>query len=745
MYHTSDEFQDKIKQPSRSLTAKVDIRGNEYGDANVVEMVLDETVNPGDSFTLGAAPSAKLDLTVIDVDDVIFEGAAVKPYVGLEGEGALSFDGVGDYVEVDNSPFINLTLNFTLECWVSTSKDGYLMFKGTSSSDRQYAIYNYPSANSISFYHNREGASGYVRIDWLGEQLTDNKWTHIAITVNVDRAELFKNGISLGERTMTGKIVTTEGNLFIGKRPGGGLLTGNIFDVRIWNTVRTAKEIVDNMNTKLTGNEPGLVGYWPLNEGSGTIAHDLSGNGNHGEIHGATWVDPTEYVPLGIFTVDSLTKAKNKTRLTCFDNMVKLEKPYFSELTYPAKLSAVAQEIADKAGVTLATTLPDTRVPELDGYTLREAIGFVASFMGGFARFNRDGALEIASYTATDTAIIPDNYVTFETGEKPFSIGRLTCYVGPGEENEEGEGGEGNGGEGGDREPIILTAGDTGNEISFENPLMTQDQLDTIYASLSQLSYMPYKLRWQGNPALMAGDIITITDTENNTFETLIMDQQLRYTGGLTATAEAKGKTEQAQEFQTAGPVTRKMERYTTDLANVKVLLADKANVGDLSAVDAKIENLVVDTAQIADGAITNAKIKNAEITGAKIKSGEIDTAHIKTGAITTALIEEGAIETAQIADGSITDAKIVGLTANKITAGKIDAAEIEVVNLKAANITVGTINGEQISDGAIGPGHIVTGAITNAKIAPGAITGDKIQAGSIKEAAMNWTMHLLF
>lgn len=531
MHQTSNEFKDKIKQPSRSLTAKVDIRGNEYGDENIVEMVLDETVNPADSFSLGAAPSAKLDLTVIDVDDVVFEGATVRPEVGLE----------------------------------------------------------------------------------------------------------------LSDKTV-------------------------------------------------------------------------------------------EYVPLGTFTVDSLTKIKNKTRLTCFDNMVKLEKPYFSELTYPAKLSAVAQEIADKAGVTLATTLPDTRVKELDGYTLREAIGFVASFMGGFARFNRDGHLEIASYAATGTAIVPDNFVTCETGEKAFSIGRLTCYVGPGEEDE-----------GGESEPIILTAGDTGNEISFENPLMTQDQLDAIYASLSQLSYMPYTLRWQGNPALMAGDIVTITDTESNTYQTLIMDQQLRYTGGLTATAEAKGKTEQAQEFQTAGPVTRRMERYTTDLANVKVLLADKANIGDLSAVDAKIENLVVDTAQIADGAITNAKIKNADITGAKIKSGEIDTAHIKTGAITTALIDTGAIETAQIADGSITDAKIVGLTANKITAGKIDAADIEVVNLKAANITVGTINGEQISDGAIGSGHITEGAITNAKIAPGAITGDKIQAGSIKEAAMNWATHLLF
>jgi chitodextrinase len=33
----------------------------------------------------------------------------------------------------------------------------------------------------------------------------------------------------------------------------------------------------------------GLVGYWNFDEGSGTVAHDTSGNGNDGTITGATW------------------------------------------------------------------------------------------------------------------------------------------------------------------------------------------------------------------------------------------------------------------------------------------------------------------------------------------------------------------------------------------------------------------------------------------------------------------------
>ena len=43
-------------------------------------------------------------------------------------------------------------------------------------------------------------------------------------------------------------------------------------------------------------NPQGLVGYWPLNEGSGTIAYDQSGNGNNG-----TWSGSTPYYTTGKF------------------------------------------------------------------------------------------------------------------------------------------------------------------------------------------------------------------------------------------------------------------------------------------------------------------------------------------------------------------------------------------------------------------------------------------------------------
>ena len=55
-------------------------------------------------------------------------------------------------------------------------------------------------------------------------------------------------------------------------------------------------------------NPQGLVGYWPLNEGSGTIAYDQSGNGNNG-----TWSGSTPYYTTGKFglSAGNFTRSNN--------------------------------------------------------------------------------------------------------------------------------------------------------------------------------------------------------------------------------------------------------------------------------------------------------------------------------------------------------------------------------------------------------------------------------------------------
>ena len=57
-----------------------------------------------------------------------------------------------------------------------------------------------------------------------------------------------------------------------------------------WNDINDSRRpfVVEFERTAPT---PTLIGYWNLNEGSGNIAHDSSGNGNDGTISEAAWVD----------------------------------------------------------------------------------------------------------------------------------------------------------------------------------------------------------------------------------------------------------------------------------------------------------------------------------------------------------------------------------------------------------------------------------------------------------------------
>ena len=64
--------------------------------------------------------------------------------------------------------------------------------------------------------------------------------------------------------------------------------TGQMDDLRIWDDTCSQTEIQANMY-ELNGDEDGLVGYWKLDEGTGTIAEDSTSNNNDGTIYGADW------------------------------------------------------------------------------------------------------------------------------------------------------------------------------------------------------------------------------------------------------------------------------------------------------------------------------------------------------------------------------------------------------------------------------------------------------------------------
>jgi hypothetical protein len=62
----------------------------------------------------------------------------------------------------------------------------------------------------------------------------------------------------------------------------GGVFSGQLDEVRVWNTALPMQQIRDDMNRPLTGNEPGLVNLWNFESVTNGIIKDRASGGHDG-------------------------------------------------------------------------------------------------------------------------------------------------------------------------------------------------------------------------------------------------------------------------------------------------------------------------------------------------------------------------------------------------------------------------------------------------------------------------------
>jgi len=217
------------------------------------------------------------------------------PEVSENGSGyALNFDFVDDYVDCGNNASTNITGSITLEAWVRSDDyntqsiikkngtgTGYELSLSTTNSTN-------PSASRKFFF--RLNSNDTYRINSTTSYPIDGTWMHVAATYNQSTGEmkLFVNGVQEGP-TLTGpaSIGLNGNNLVIGTdalTPRSRFFDGDIDEVRLWNVARTAEQIREGMSKKLNGNEPGLAGYWNMDEATGAVVYDKTLNSNNGAM-----------------------------------------------------------------------------------------------------------------------------------------------------------------------------------------------------------------------------------------------------------------------------------------------------------------------------------------------------------------------------------------------------------------------------------------------------------------------------
>ena len=188
-------------------------------------------------------------------------------------------DGVG-YLHVDPVPSLDLRDQITLGAWVYLVKDcGTIIGKWNQDPGTwSYALHGV-GPNCGFRLRWADGTQSNLR----GFPIPYLQWVHYAATYDGVSMRAYVNGELVAERAVAGKrIASTSNPVWIGSSGYKGTMPGMIDDVQIWNVARSAEQIRDSMGG-LTGKEPGLVGWWPLDEAS---TADRSSAGNHGRLAG---------------------------------------------------------------------------------------------------------------------------------------------------------------------------------------------------------------------------------------------------------------------------------------------------------------------------------------------------------------------------------------------------------------------------------------------------------------------------
>ncbi len=176
--------------------------------------------------------------------------------------------------------------SFSFSLWLNYSTDGTLLTHGTAEHPFRLAI-----------------EEGYLAVTVAGEKtlstlaLPAGKWIYLHVSYNGE-THVLNAGYAQDDFS---KILidnkTTEGYDGHGAiTMGGNGLTAQVQELVLWNGTRSMAEAQSTMYTTKTRYTHGLLGYWPFNEGHGTVATDIA-RSRHMNLpsQNAWWINGANY------------------------------------------------------------------------------------------------------------------------------------------------------------------------------------------------------------------------------------------------------------------------------------------------------------------------------------------------------------------------------------------------------------------------------------------------------------------
>ena len=203
--------------------------------------------------------------------------------------GALSFDGVNDYVDAGNAPSLNITDAITISAWIYP-----FSWRDANNFSSRVVCRGYPNRGYDVYLD-----SGLIGVWWGASNynsnsnvLVLNSWQHIVLTFSsaTHKAYYFVNGVDAGSSTVAGTLPSTTDSLYIGSYDlSTRFFNGLIDEVRVWNRSLSADEIKQHYYSSFNKYAPDkwLFSYTPHSVGSNAYygyAQVTTGNASYSEV-----------------------------------------------------------------------------------------------------------------------------------------------------------------------------------------------------------------------------------------------------------------------------------------------------------------------------------------------------------------------------------------------------------------------------------------------------------------------------
>ena len=271
---------------------------------------------------------------------------------------------------------------------------------------------------------------------------------------------------------------------------------------------------------------------------------------------GAKYNGVIYYINYGNFIVNEPPEnddTNGTVKFVAYDYMIKFNKPYINQVTYPCSLKNLLLNVCQQAGVTLETTSfanEDFEVEDnqFEGKQLRDVLQHIAKCAFSWARIGQDNKLylDFEVKDTIDEIITLDDYKmdAFKKANEYYGpVNKVTFADSDIQGQEESVQDDNSIQENGLKEIIIYN-----NYFAYTTE--KRHQLVQAGTRLFGLRYMPIqKLELNGLVYLDCTDILGIKDTDDNTLLTRNFSHIIKYNGAVSDIVETEGESDNEQEY----------------------------------------------------------------------------------------------------------------------------------------------------------------------------------------------------